>query len=135
MEVIEKGVFSRTTQLPFAADQLKPSAGRGVSCTVDCISLDDWFTNFSQSESVDLLKIDVEGAELDILKGATNFIARFRPDLVIEVHPSHLTRFGYASEHFFQQLLEIDYSWTPIDRTQIRADLDDNVTVHAFPNL
>jgi len=34
---------------------------------------------------VDLIKIDVEGAELDVLLGATNTLSRFKPILQIEV--------------------------------------------------
>lgn len=35
-----------------------------------------------------LVKIDVEGFELDVLEGAAEFIRRFRPHIVIEVSPS-----------------------------------------------
>lgn len=38
----------------------------------------------------DLLKIDIEGAELDALQGATATIEKFRPTLLIEVHSHDL---------------------------------------------
>lgn len=35
---------------------------------------------------VDLLKVDVEGHEFEVLKGAEKTIARFHPDIIIEMH-------------------------------------------------
>lgn len=43
--------------------------------------LDDW-----EGPPPDLLKIDVEGAELVVLEGALETIRRHRPDMLIEVH-------------------------------------------------
>lgn len=45
---------------------------------VDCVVLDDI------SERVGLIKIDVEGFEFEVLKGAKNLIERDRPELFIE---------------------------------------------------
>lgn len=41
-------------------------------------------------EGVDLIKIDVEGAELDVLRGASSTWRRWRPRLLIEIHAAHL---------------------------------------------
>src|SRR5258705_6161263 len=50
---------------------------------VPCITLDD----FVQKHSVpDTIKIDVEGAESDVLKGAECLFRRSRPHLICEVH-------------------------------------------------
>ena len=49
------------------------------------------------------LKIDVEGAELSVLKGATAFITRFRPTLLIEEgHRAELAQFlvGYGYSRY-----------------------------------
>src|SRR5262249_25142805 len=40
-------------------------------------------------ERVDAMKIDVEGAELDVLKGATRTIERARPLLLVEIEHRH----------------------------------------------
>jgi FkbM family methyltransferase len=42
------------------------------------------------SEPVDLIKIDVEGMELDVIDGAERTIARSRPYLLVEVFNAHL---------------------------------------------
>jgi FkbM family methyltransferase len=56
-----------------------------------------------QNESVKLMKIDVEGGELDVLKGMENILKTAKPDLIIEllgslasrVVPDYLKAFGY----------------------------------------
>jgi Methyltransferase FkbM domain len=39
-----------------------------------------------QFPRVDLLKVDVEGYELEVLKGSLDTIARCHPDMMIEMH-------------------------------------------------
>lgn len=50
-----------------------------------------------ETTKVDVIKIDVEGAELDVIKGAEKTLVR-SPDcaLVAELGPSHLTRVGIS---------------------------------------
>ena len=43
-------------------------------------------------ERVDLLKIDVEGFELDVLLGAENTIRQFKPRIIIETHSKELRK-------------------------------------------
>lgn len=45
-------------------------------------------------DRVDALKIDVEGFELDVLRGAAHVLQRDQPILFLEVHPHILPRFG-----------------------------------------
>jgi FkbM family methyltransferase len=74
-------------------------------------------------ESVRLIKIDVEGAESSVLRGAAKTIARFHPDLVIELHsPTQdlevagmLTRWDYTlSRVDGPTLLYVDRSWPEV---------------------
>lgn len=64
-------------------------------------------------DPVSLLKIDVEGMELDVVKGATKIIARFQPLIYVEAKDqrsrhelnSLLGRLGYCSVR--------EFNWTP----------------------
>ena len=52
--------------------------------TVKGISLDDWFA--ADSCPVHFIKMDVEGAELEVLRGASRMLASCHPDMLIELH-------------------------------------------------
>lgn len=45
-----------------------------------------------------LVKIDVEGAELLVLRGADAFVRRVRPQLLVSVHPPALRGFGLSPD-------------------------------------
>ena len=77
---------------------------RFTTLTVPTIALDDYF---KAGDRITLLKIDVEGAELDVLKGAERILRQHAPLLVFECENRHLAsgrvedvfawlgRFGY----------------------------------------
>lgn len=49
------------------------------------LRLDDYVFN-EQMERIDVVKIDVDGPELDVLDGAAELLARFRPAVCVEAH-------------------------------------------------
>ena len=51
----------------------------------------DTIDNFTKEKNIihDLIKIDVEGHELSVLKGAENFISKHHPTLIIEIEQRH----------------------------------------------
>lgn len=51
----------------------------------------DTLDNFTKEKSIipDLIKIDVEGHELSVLKGAEKFISKYHPTLIIEIEQRH----------------------------------------------
>ena len=63
-----------------------------------------------------LVKIDVEGFELEVLRGASNLLSSSRPTLIIEVHPRQLELSGGAETLLFQFLQDHRYAWDVIDR-------------------
>ena len=48
-------------------------------------TLDEWVESNSINR-IDFIKADTEGAELEILKGSSNTLRRFKPKLLVEVH-------------------------------------------------
>jgi FkbM family methyltransferase len=64
-----------------------------------------------------ILKIDVEGMELSVLKGARETIRRFRPRLFIEVHSFTGPGNGEAVENFLREAA-YDFEWFPREKGQ-----------------
>ena len=62
----------------------------------------DTFVRQQGLTRVDLIKIDVEGAEGLVLQGAGETLARFRPRLLLEVNPEALRGFGLTAESLLE---------------------------------
>ena len=71
------------------------------------VTLDDFCTRHDISPEV--IKIDVEGAEIDVLRGSAKTLARSRPLIFLSVHPTHLTRMGESVEALNRVIEEIGY--------------------------
>ena len=67
------------------ADEIDAAAAR-----IPAIPLDDWVATHRLAR-VDLVKIDVEGSEVRVLRGARETLTRFRPTLIVECNPVTLS--------------------------------------------
>src|SRR5262249_52483998 len=62
------------------------------------------------SHRVDFIKLDVEGSELLVLKGAERILAKDRPLILVEINPSNLTRTsGVSATGFGKFVQSLDY--------------------------
>ena len=72
------------------------------------ISLDDYC--LKNNLLPDLIKIDVEGNELNVLKGAIKVIKKYKPTIILSVHPNQLIQFGSSSASLFKFINFLEYS-------------------------
>jgi len=75
------------------------------SITVNTISLDSFLR-----DSPDLIKIDVEGAELEVLRGMRNILAIGKVKLICEIHPALLSSLGYSTKEIEDLLKHYEYN-------------------------
>ena len=62
--------------------------------------------------SVDFIKLDVEGAEIEVLKGATALLSRNpRPVIICELADVRTQPWGYQSREIYDFLAAKDYKW------------------------
>lgn len=79
---------------------------------IETIKLDD-FPPISELNALDLLKIDAEGLDIDVLKGAVQTIQRFKPAIFVEAQPS-------SAGEIFNYLKSLEYIpfWVVSERYQ-----------------
>lgn len=68
-----------------------------------------------QINRVDVIKIDVEGAEMDVLRGSLQTIEKFRPILCLEVCEHTYTTAGWTPQDLFDLLSPFGYSFEALD--------------------
>jgi FkbM family methyltransferase len=74
--------------------------------TVKVVPLDEWSADLSRC---DVVKVDVEGADLLVLRGGTKTIRRFRPVVFAEFNPYWMKQISQNLEDVRQFAREIDY--------------------------
>lgn len=75
---------------------------------VEVTTLDLWQCERNLTR-IDMIKMDIEGAELPALRGASDLIRRFRPSLIIELNAYTSHAAGYKMEDLLAWLEEHDY--------------------------
>jgi FkbM family methyltransferase len=116
VEVRAVALADRTGTVSFEEDHsrsgfssIAPEGGAcGGELTVACDRLDNVV---DPARRVGFLKIDVEGAELLVLRGATELLHRDRPAILFESGPGGAEKFGLSREQLFNFLtVEMGYS-------------------------
>jgi FkbM family methyltransferase len=100
--------------------------------TVKMVPLDDFWPNLSWKK-LDLVKIDVEGAEISVLKGMENIINKYHPHLLIEIHPHQLREvFNSSAEEVMDFITKkFPYRLIPVDSKTLEIPQNSNITVWA----
>jgi len=80
--------------------------GEGKRISIEAVALDDVIPD---SQPVSFVKIDVEGAEMKVLKGMEAIIQRDAPVMVIEISDSWLKELGSSSAEVFDFLFRHGY--------------------------
>lgn len=82
---------------------------KGIKCiTIDSLNLD----------RLDFLKIDAEGFEHKILKGAIETIKRLKPVILVEIVNDYLLKNGTSNNDIFIELIELGYDYRNIYKEQ-----------------
>jgi FkbM family methyltransferase len=89
--------------------QYDNKSGEYKNFKVNCETIDDLMESL-QLESLDLLKIDTEGAELNILKGAEKTLREYQPSILLEYDDKNTTQFGYKKDDIVELLKSYGYS-------------------------
>jgi FkbM family methyltransferase len=108
-----------------------PSVSAGTSLTrVEVARLDGWLSKHKIS-NVEFIKLDVEGAELEVLRGAEGLLSRTpRPVILAEVQDIRTEPWGYRAKEIIEYLLQRRFRWFSITATGSLQKLD--ITQESF---
>ena len=130
VEVIEKAVShtSGSGQLLLAqysgghalatADAPPDLAGE---VTVDLVSIDDLIAQ-NQIQPPNFVKVDVEGAELDVLKGMTETMKTYKPTVIYEIDDGDRTAYDRKYKELESFLQALGYKVTPTENSYDTID-------------
>lgn len=136
---LEKEIYS-SWPLAGAAQGHAKHGGRAMSTDgAHCASLTD-FVESRNLEKVRLLKLDVDGFEVDVLRGGEAFLKRQKPILVMELAPYTLEDRGKSLDALLQILNDVGYrladekTGKPLasDSTNLRALVPDGGSVNVI---
>lgn len=93
------------------------------SIEVRVITLDDFCTQ-QRIDRLDFIKADVEGAELQVLRGGETMLAAHRPVLQLEIQQPHIAKYGVDAADVVDMLRDLRYTmhawrdgvWCTVDR-------------------
>jgi FkbM family methyltransferase len=141
-DAVDQSGFSGLRR-PVVGDPDNPGSGSTIrSYDVDCETLDRLFVTGDGTAPVDpvpvdLIKIDVEGAELPALRGGEQLLATYRPDIVFEcAEDSGLEAFGYTRADLHDFFTDADYHvWLVRDHVFGRGPMgrDEFVRAGTYP--
>lgn len=114
VETVPLGVFDRNGTIEFCeVDRgggwsfIASEATSAATDTITCTRLDDWVAQRALPR-IDLIKMDVEGSEIQALYGALETFKKYDPDLVIEFNPDNLRGyFGKDPNELFIRLFSL----------------------------
>ncbi len=80
-----------------------------VPVEVETITFDTWWEEQGKP-NIDVVKMDTEGAELLILRGAGRLLQHARPVLYLEIEPKNLVAYPYGAEDIVKHLHGYSYT-------------------------
>jgi FkbM family methyltransferase len=66
-------------------------------------------TEGNKIKNIDFLKADIEGGELNLLKGAEKTLQLHKPKIFIEIVDIHCSRFGHTQHDVIKFLINLNY--------------------------
>jgi len=99
-------------------------------------TLDD-FVQQQNIQQIDLIKIDIQGAEPRFLTGAQNSLKRLRPQLLMEFSPDDLRQANLTSRDLAQQIATLGYQIHPLTKRGFAPALNPATLPESFaaPNV
>lgn len=111
-EIIRKAVYNEKSTVSADINGSQTSIGHG-SFSVKTLKLDNYFKN---NKSPDIIKMDIEGSEIEALQGMETILSEAKPTIFIEVHLDSVD-----SQDVTDILQEYDYRLETLTKSKSRV--------------
>jgi FkbM family methyltransferase len=93
------------------------------------VTLDEWYEKL-QLEKIDLIKIDVEGYEMNVIIGGIKVLRRFKPILFIELDDNNLKLQDSSAKELITLLISLGYNITNAENKEIITEFSNFSNCH-----
>jgi len=116
--LVEKGMYDKSQKVSFFAsagcssviqEHAESYNGRAEKMTIQTTTIDT-FIEKNKLKKVDLIKIDVEGIEMKVLKGGEKMFKKMYPDILLEIVDKQLKLGGSNKETVLSFLKKLGYT-------------------------
>ena len=117
----------------FGVAKASLSPGTDMEHSSETIHLDtlDRYVEERGLDRIDLIRCDVEGSEYNVLLGGRETFTRFRPLVLMEIHPGLLKRFDQDEMAILKYFQDLDYRAFELENGQL-VETDKFVTENYF---
>ncbi|UKT64383.1 FkbM family methyltransferase [Pedobacter mucosus] len=119
--IVNKALGNENSQMNIHIDNYTQNPGAfnlmeaGIKNTiVECIRGDDYLIA-NHIQKIDFIKVDVEGFELEVIKGLSESIQKFKPIIVFEYDQDYQSKLNINPKEIFNLLTDFSYQFFVID--------------------
>lgn len=99
--------------------------------SVNTVSLDE-YVRARNIARVDVIKLDVEGGEIDVIRGGQKVFGDLRPVLICEVLDATTEVWGYQAREIIKAVRDFDYDWFDFN---LNGSIGVHVERQAYPQV
>ncbi len=116
IQLIEKGIWNRKMEVEFfqtgnVASSIFYEGKNAVKKKIQVISIDE-FVKVQKIQRLDFIKMDIEGAEIEAIRGAKNTIENLKPNFAIASY--HIVNEEYTYKALESIFLEFNYPYKTV---------------------
>ncbi|HEY0355769.1 MAG TPA: FkbM family methyltransferase, partial [Flavisolibacter sp.] len=112
----------------------KPSNFNGAIETINTITLDEWAKE-NHIDRINMIKIDIEGAEYEALEGMQYVLTQMKPVVMIEIQASLLAKYNKQPRDIYRFMKDHGYrSFEVVSKNQLKeidAEWEDELVLFA----
>ena len=132
--VVKGAVFDKNTELELFLSNKKNSGmssilrhtnESGLKETVMGIRIDDFFKN-EKIPKIKLIKLDIEGAEINAITGMAETLSRYKPIVLMEISDGIISNSSYEKDSIFTLMKTFNYICQSIDKQGNIIDTKEN---------